>query len=84
MSFESVRRRIERIEREVGPRRERVRVEDLTDEQLREMTRKSGYDLTLLTDAELTELRDCYTDAGDYLPERMTPELAAALERVKL
>jgi hypothetical protein len=33
---------------------------------------------------ELNDLRDCYTEWGDYRPERMTPELAAALGRVKI
>jgi hypothetical protein len=45
---------------------------------------KEDYDLTALTDAELLALNDCYTGAGDYLPERMTPDLSAALERVRL
>ena len=64
--------------------RTRVEVELLTDEDLAEMSRKSGYNLGCLSDEELNALRDCYTDAGDYLPERMTPELAAAREMVKL
>jgi hypothetical protein len=52
-------------------------------EKLEATVNRSGYDLTRLTDAELLALNDCYTSAGDYLPERMTPELAAALESVK-
>lgn len=64
--------------------RTRVEVELLTDEDLAEMSRKSGYNLRRLSDEELNALRDCCTDAGDYLPERMTPELATALEMVKL
>ncbi len=53
-------------------------------EKLEATVNRSGYDLTRLTDAELLALNDCYTDEGDYLPERMTPELAARLESVKL
>jgi hypothetical protein len=53
-------------------------------ERLEEAASHFDYDLTLLTDAELLALNDCYTDAGDYLPERVTPELVAAMERVKL
>jgi hypothetical protein len=53
-------------------------------EKLEATVNRSSYDLTRLTDAELLALNDCYTAAGDYLPERMTPELAAALERVKI
>ena len=62
----------------------RARAEDLTDEQLKEMSEKSGYRLYELTDRELDALHDCYSIWGKYLPERMTPELAAALERVKV
>lgn len=53
-------------------------------EKLEETVKASGYDMTLLTDAELLALHACYTDDGDYLPERMTPELAKRLEEVKL
>lgn len=76
--------RVGKLEKGVRSRLARVAVEDLTDEQLEEMVKKSGYDLKLFTDADLHALHDCYTDAGDYLPERMTPELAARLEEVKL
>ncbi len=48
------------------------------------MIEQSDYDVRLLTDAELNALRDCYTDdTGELIPERITPELEAALERVK-
>ena len=57
----------------------RVPVELLTGAQLEAMCKESGHDLTLLTDAELNALRDCYTEAGDYVPGRVTPELAATL-----
>jgi hypothetical protein len=69
---------------EQAARFRRVAVEDLTDEQLEAMAKSSGYDLTRLSNAELTALHDCYTDTGEYLAEKMTPELAGALERVKL
>ncbi len=52
-------------------------------EKLEATVNRSSYDLTRLTDAELLALSDCYTSAGDYLPERMTPELAERLESVK-
>jgi hypothetical protein len=80
----SLQARVDKLEEAQRLRCALVAVEDLTDEQLEEMVRKSGYDLTLLTDAELNALHDCYTDAGDYIPERMTQELAVTLERVKL
>ncbi len=76
--------RVEKLEETHRSRFGRVAVEDLTDEQLEEMARKSGHNLSLLTDAELYALRDCYTDEGDCVPERATPELLAALERVKI
>jgi hypothetical protein len=80
--------RLEKLEGQAAARFGRVAIEDLTDEQLDEqleaMVKQSGYDLTRLSDAELTALHNCYTDAGEYLPEKMTPELATALERVKL
>jgi hypothetical protein len=41
------------------------------------------FDLKALTNDELLALRHCYTDEGQPLPERVTPELAAALNRVK-
>jgi hypothetical protein len=53
-------------------------------ERLEEAASHFDYDLTLLTDAELLTLNDCYTEGGELLPERVTPELVAALERVKL
>jgi hypothetical protein len=74
--------RVEKLESALRVR-VRVAVEDLTDEQKQEMARQTGYDMTALTDAELRALRDCYTDDGDYLEERMTPDLSAALERVR-
>jgi hypothetical protein len=43
----------------------------------------AAYDLTLLTDDELLALSLCYTNEGQPIPERVTPELAAALNRVK-
>jgi hypothetical protein len=53
-------------------------------EKLEATVNRSSYDLTRLTDAELLALNDCYTDEGDCVPERATPELLAALERVKI
>ena len=53
-------------------------------EKLEATASRSDYDLTRLTDAELLALNDCYTAGGEFLPERATPELLAALERVKL
>ncbi len=41
------------------------------------------YDMERLTDDELLALRACYTDERRPIPERVTPELEAALERVK-
>ncbi len=41
------------------------------------------YDLRRLTNDELLALRLCYTDEGQPLPEHLTSELVAALERVK-
>jgi hypothetical protein len=79
----SAKSRIEKLEGQAA-RVGRLAVEDLTDEQLDAIVKGSGYDLSALTDAELTALCACYTDAGDYRPERMTPELTATLERVKL
>jgi hypothetical protein len=52
-------------------------------ERLEEAGSNFDYDLTLLTDAEMLTLNDCYTEGGELLPERVTPELVAALERVK-
>ncbi len=46
------------------------------------MSNQSGYRLHLLTNAELNDLRDCYADTGEHMPERVTPELEAALRRV--
>jgi len=76
--------RIAKLEDYRQQRLQRVPVELLTDAELETMSRKSGYDMARLSDAELNALRDCYTDAGDWLPERYTPALAAALARVKL
>jgi len=53
-------------------------------EKLEATVNRSSYNLTLLTDAELLALNDCYTEGGELLPERLTPELAARLESVKL
>ena len=53
-------------------------------EKLEATVNRSDYDLTRLTDAELLALNDCYTEGGELLPERVTPELVAAMERVKL
>jgi len=41
------------------------------------------FDMEALTNDELLALRLCYTDEGQPLPEHLTPELVAALERVK-
>ena len=41
------------------------------------------WDMTLLTDAELTALLGCYTGAGELMPECLTPEIEAALRRVE-
>ncbi len=41
------------------------------------------YDLRRMTNDELLALRHCYTDEGQPLPEHLTSELVAALERVK-
>jgi len=76
--------RIEKLEAAARSERVRVPVELLTDAELEEMVRKSGYDLSLLTKAELNELRDCYDDEGSYNGATFSPALAAALERVKL
>ena len=43
----------------------------------------SAWNLSLLTDDELLALSLCYTNEGQPIPERVTPELAAALNRVK-
>jgi hypothetical protein len=46
-----------------------------------------GWDLTLLTDAELEALITCYEEAderGVAAYHLITPELSAALERVRL
>jgi hypothetical protein len=43
----------------------------------------SAWNLSLLTDDELLALSLCYTFEGQPLPERVAPELAAALNRVK-
>jgi hypothetical protein len=53
-------------------------------ERLEEAASHFDYDLTLLTDAELLALNDCYTAGGELLPERVTPKLLAVLERVKI
>jgi hypothetical protein len=79
--------RIERLEQRAegakALRMGRVPVELLTDAQIDAMIEQSDYDVRLLTDAELNALRDCYTDdTGELIPERITPELEAALERV--
>ncbi len=76
--------KVKKLEEAARARLARVAVEDLTGEQLDEMVKKSGYDLKLFTDEELHALHDCYTDAGDYIPERMTARLSARLEEVKL
>ncbi len=41
------------------------------------------FDLKALTNDELLALRACYTDEGRPIPERVTPELTAVLNRVK-
>ena len=41
------------------------------------------FDMKALTNDELLALRACYTNEGRLIPERVTPELVAALERVK-
>jgi hypothetical protein len=44
----------------------------------------AAWDLTLLTDAELIALEACLSEAvAAGIPARLTPELEAALERVK-
>ncbi len=53
-------------------------------ERLEGAVKADGYDLTLLTNAELIALSKCWNESGDFQPERMTPELEAAIERVKL
>jgi len=53
-------------------------------EKLEATVNRSSYDLTRLTDAELLALNDCYTDEVHCVPERATPKLFAALERVKI
>jgi hypothetical protein len=40
------------------------------------------FDMKALTNDELLALRHCYTDEGRPIPERLTPELVAALNRV--
>jgi hypothetical protein len=79
----SLQARVDKLEEAQRARFGLVAIEDLTDEQLEEMVRKSGYDLTLLTDAELTSLHDCYDDQGQPIEGRVTPELEAALLRAK-
>jgi hypothetical protein len=81
----NIKKRVERLEEEEATRSRlaRISVEDLTDEQLEEILKAFPYDLALLTDAELCALVDCYTDTGDYIPECMTPDLAARWEEVK-
>jgi len=41
------------------------------------------HDLTLLTDAELRALCDCYTEAGELITERVTSEFEAAMRRIE-
>jgi hypothetical protein len=57
------------------------------DERLKRLEQVSGasstHDLTRLTDEELLALRDCYDADGKVVFERITPELEAALLRVK-
>ncbi len=59
----------------------------LTDQELDARIAEAGtgtlWDMTLLTDAELLALEACFTDAGELMPERVTPEVEAALRRVE-
>ncbi len=58
----------------------------LTDEELDAYIAAAGgaeYDMTLLTDAELTALLGCWNKVGELMPERLTPDLEAAMQRVK-
>ena len=41
-----------------------------------------SFDMKALTNDELLAVRACYTDEGRLIPERLTPELIAALNRV--
>lgn len=43
----------------------------------------TGYDITLLTDAELEALIGCFDEQGTLVADRITPGLEAALERVR-
>ncbi len=38
-------------------------------------------DLTFLSEEEVEAYARCISDAGEWIPENMTPELEAALER---
>lgn len=56
----------------------RARVKKLEAAAVRDL-----WDLTLLTDGELDALLKCYSEAEEKgEPVRLTPEAAAALERV--
>ncbi len=44
----------------------------------------ANYDLTLLTADELDALIACYDEQAVVITDRITPELEATLERVKL
>ncbi len=58
----------------------------LTDEELDAYIAAAGgapWDMTLLTDAELTALLGCWNKVGELMPERVTPEVEAALRRVE-
>lgn len=78
--------RIDKLERIAG-RGASLDLTLLTDQELDARIAEAGtgtlWDMALLTDAELMNLRGCYTDAGELMPERVTPEVEAALRRVQ-
>lgn len=69
MSRATLKKRIEKVAATIHTRDNRRSLRD--------------YDLTRLTDAELTALHACFTEAGELIPERLTPALAAAWQRVQ-
>ncbi len=75
--------RISKLESYRRQHYKRVPVELLSDAELEAMSKECGYDMSLLTDEELNALRDCYADTGEFIPARFTPELEAAMQRVK-
>jgi len=83
----SLQRRLDKLERTaINPVRE-FDVKQASDEELMEIMRADSnfpYDITRLTDDELLAWCACYTAEGELIPERVTPEIEAAMKRVEV